>query len=310
MGSTAASAVNFWVCLAMAGLAIPVLWRLREKRHTDYEFVFNAFVFWLASWVVWTTMWGIAWVAGKEGPWGSVILGLSDLNTLLKILFYWGLVRGRTYQPPRYLRDGAQVLGMLGAAWAGLYVFGQGMEGGRDLHERWSLALSMFAPVCVGWAFKLRYNTVWVLMAGFAYAVAQPFAFEAVFSKTFSPDKAQLVLIVLAALKVAWATVVTYFVALTPVLKNTLIILPRNKPVHPPAVGWRWLIAIQVLVGLLAIGVVGVVYEIPLLKGVGAFGLTVLLAVIVKYCVALIDKLVSWLFGKWLRDTDDEPKEE
>jgi hypothetical protein len=236
------------------------------ERRRERNFVFRAFACWVLSWFVWVVLWILEtfiWTNLSK----AVSLGLSDCNTILIILFYFGLTRGRTYELRRYVIHGIALFLIVLFIIGGLYLLGGSIDAGFKLHVKWSVALSMFSPLLVGWAIKLRYDTDWAIVTGSTYAVAQPLAYEALFGDALA-DKGDAVLIVLALLKILWATAITYFVGFKPVTSDPVVLPHREtKGDFSPSRMWKILLLCQLVAGVIVTVIITLKYQLRILQG-------------------------------------------
>lgn len=200
----ASAQVNFWTCLVIIFCLLITVIRL-EKTHgnNDYRFLYHSMLTWLMGWVLWAILWGVASTLRFQpgDRWSILVSLLSDLNTVCFILTYIGITRGQEFFPTQYLLYGLLLIVAVGGIDILLLRFPEGQGGsnvGPILQERWSLALSMLSPVLLGWAFRLRYATIWVLVAGVAYAFLQPPAYQALFSDSFEPEVGAAILSILS----------------------------------------------------------------------------------------------------------------
>lgn len=297
--------LNLGICIVIALLGTGFLLSLlgnpeksdQENSKRENSFVFKAFACWVLSWWMWVVLWAFA-VFFKGIPSEVTILSLSDCNTILLVLFYLGLTRGNTYELARYVIHGVMLFAIFIVIVLGLYFLGGDISTGRELHIKWSLALSMFSPLLVGWAIKLRYDTDWGLITGLTYAVSQPVAYEAIFGKALSDDKANAVLIVLALLKVMWTTTITYYIGFKPVTSDTLILPHRESSADSGlSRGWKILLLIQLIAGVVVTWLIAQHYQITILQGAVALlisGVFVFVGLITSI-KTLASELHKWL---------------
>jgi len=228
----AAAQVNFWTCLVIIiCLLITVIRLERTHRNSEYRFLYYSMLTWLMGWIIWAILWGVASTFQFQpgDRWSILVSLLSDLNTVCFILTYIGITRGQEFFPTQYLLYGLLLIVAVGGIDIALLRFPEGKGGlnvGPILQERWSLALSMLSPILLGWAFRLRYATIWVLVAGVAYAFLQPPAYQALFSESFEPEVGAAILSILSMLKVGYAFSVLSYVASTPSSAKSLVQSP------------------------------------------------------------------------------------
>lgn len=226
----AAADVNLWTCILVSVFVLIAAIRLETIcRNENYKnrFVFYSAITWWLSWVSWVFLWLLIRLHPEAEPITSPyayvsILLLSDLNTVLYILTYIGLTRGREFPPIQYLLVGLLLMLSVGAIDAALLLF-PGKSAGVILHRQWSATLSVVSPVLMGWAFRLRYGTYWVLIVGVVYAFLQPPAYESVFGKSIEIESGTAVLSILSMLKIVYSFSVIYFLGRMPSSSESLI---------------------------------------------------------------------------------------
>lgn len=240
MSMTHAAHMNLIATAFVAFGGLVALYRL-DIRHRDRgRFLFRAFSCWLLAWACWAVLWGI--VSFPVGPFTDSdfyrhsLLLLSDLNTALIVLFYLGLTRAGDITATGYVIIGT-ILATTFLSIDGLLLsFPGGI--GELLQGRWSMALSMAAPVLVGWACMLRYRVSTVLIIGVLYAIGQPPAQEAVVGREIPADIAGIVLTLLAVFKILFGAAVTHVVGYEPEHYNSL--LNRSETRVPLRYDDRW----------------------------------------------------------------------
>ena len=242
--------------------SLVTLYRLDRAHATEGRFLFRAFLCWVFAWAAWGALWTIE--AFHPGPFADLawrrptLLVLSDLNTAFSLLFYFGLTRGDDEKPTGYFILGATLAATLLTVDAML--LGVGGRLGQELHDRWSMALSMSAPVLVGWACRLRYGRSSALIIGLLYAVIQPPAQLAVLGaqndagRLMSVELGGAVLTMLAILKIIMGAAVTWIVGYEPTTYESLVAsgAARRKTVDA---WWPKLPAGMALVGVVAVGI-------------------------------------------------------
>jgi hypothetical protein len=212
---------NFVISLSVT-LYGYLVW-LRDRRlGAGLRFRFLAFRCWWASWLCWVLAWSALLIAALMGnrqvPLGLKIVTLvfDNLNSVFMILVYFVVTRGNEFDKQKILVAFKQVFGSLILGCAILYtVFSMiDLSFGYEVHRTWSLCLGVFAPMLVGWACNLRYNTLLVLIVGSAYGFMQPLVYatelatvqSAAAGGSFSAYK-PVVAMTLGGLKVLWAIV-------------------------------------------------------------------------------------------------------
>jgi hypothetical protein len=144
-----------------------------------------------------------------------VTLVFDNLNSVFMVLVYFVLTRGNEFDTPRIKAAFSQICGTLALGCVILYLLSPliGLAFAYDVHRTWSLCLGVFAPMLIGWACSLRYNTLLVLVVGFAYGFMQPLIYATELST--APSDAVLGIaafkpvfaMTLGGLKVLWAVV-------------------------------------------------------------------------------------------------------
>ncbi|MCU1268477.1 MAG: hypothetical protein JWM21_4795 [Acidobacteria bacterium] len=116
--------LNFLVCVVVAFASAITLWRLTQCRKTVYDFVFRATLCWTAAWVVWIGLWAITWRVGvPTGNWHWLSLALSDVNTMLQLLFCVGLIQGSRFKGKEYGAFAAMMLAFVVTAAVFIHFF-------------------------------------------------------------------------------------------------------------------------------------------------------------------------------------------
>lgn len=159
-----------------------LVWLKDRALGTKLPFRLLAYRCWWASWSCWVFAWGVLLVTALLGydpvPLKLNILTLvfDNLNSVFMILVYFVVTRGNEFDKPRAYRAFCQITGPLTLACAILYLLSPliGKSFAYEVHRTWSLCLGVFAPMLIGWACYLRYNTRLVLVVGFAYGFMQP----------------------------------------------------------------------------------------------------------------------------------------
>lgn len=217
------SFANFLVCALVTACGFLWLRNISGKYGENDRYLFRAYLYWWLSWLVWTLTWALITFTSWETTHRRALLGLSDLNAILLITVYFSLARSKAHKPTVELID---FVG-LGAVIAIAYAVFQWLMPERfdSLQIGWGLCLSAVSTLVVGWAFVLRFETRLVLIIGFIYAFAQPLAFDAIFYGERISHQAPLLdafKLVLAVLKVIWATIVSLYFTQAPVLDDKM----------------------------------------------------------------------------------------
>jgi hypothetical protein len=204
---------------------------LRDKG-LDANFPYRRLAYrcWWASWVCWVLAWSVLGTAALLGrdpvpvQWRIVTLVFDNLNSIFTILVYFVVTRGNDFDAAKISTAFKQISGSLALGCIILYLLPLSpnltLDFAYDIHQTWSLCIGVFAPILVGWACNLRYNTRLVLIIGFAYGFMQPFVYatqlETAHSTTIRehiPAFKPIIAMTLGALKVLWACVFTQVLA-------------------------------------------------------------------------------------------------
>jgi hypothetical protein len=117
-------------------------------------------------------------MGSREISIGLKILTLvfDNLNSVFMILVYFVMTRGDGFDKPKIHAAFKQIAGSLVLGCTILYLLSPliSLNFAYDVHRTWSLCLGVFAPMLIGWACHLRYNTLLVLDVGSAYGFMQP----------------------------------------------------------------------------------------------------------------------------------------
>jgi hypothetical protein len=159
-----------------------------------------------------------------EVPVGLKIVTLifDNLNSVLMILVYFVITRGNRFDESKVQTAFLQVSGSLLLGCLILYLFARviSLDFAYEVHRTWSLCLGVFAPVLIGWACYLRYNTRLILVVGFAYGFMQPLIYTtelAPVQSIIGPQSIGLYkpifAMTLGGLKVLWAILFTQVLA-------------------------------------------------------------------------------------------------
>jgi len=221
--------------LVAASTAVVVLgWALGRlaNRYPDgeYRFVFRAAFTWWLSWLSWVVLWVVI-ATGSNVP--VLLTIISDINTILVILTYFALTRGRecTLSQMAFLAIEIAVIACcIDGAFVAFSIAGKSPGALADLQARWSLALAVIGPLLFGWACSLRFGTAWVLTVGVLYAAFQPVAYHVVFGSLGTrPEWRIAVLTVLALLKTTYATVGLLCFGMRPNSAENLVSPPPGR---------------------------------------------------------------------------------
>lgn len=257
-----AAQLNLAAVAIVLGFSFATLYRLDKSLPKEGRFLIHSYLCWVGAWSVWAVLWALEARQPAILPEASLkttLLILSDVNTAFILLFYFGLTRGDDIKPTGYL-----ILGLALAfaiATVDSMLIGVGGPLGRELHGRWAMALSMGAPILVGWACRLRYGGSLVLIVGVIYAVLQPPAQLVVLGDSskqtlIAPEIAVSFLTILAMLKIIFGTAVVATVGHLPTTYGSLVTASshRTAPIDNwwPALPWLLCTAGLIVVGVLA----------------------------------------------------------
>lgn len=184
------------------------------------RFSLLAYRCWWASWLCWALAWGILLIAAllqlDPVPIGLRIVTLvfDNLNSVFMFLVYFVVTRGNDFDKRRTQVAFVQIAGSLFLGCVVLYMLARliGLNFAYEVHRTWSLCLGVFAPMLIGWACHLRYNTSLILVVGSAYGFMQPFIYTTELmgvQSVMSPESLALykpiIAMTLGGLKVLWA---------------------------------------------------------------------------------------------------------
>jgi hypothetical protein len=221
----------------------------------DYRFLFRALATWWLSWLTWIVLWTYLTCTYLANPNATtsitIVTLLGDINTVLALLTYVFLTRGREFDTLHAVIIGVQALIVVGFIDLGFWGFGHMLKSSAavdDLQARWSLALAVIGPLIFGWACSLRFGVSWPFVVGVIYSALQPFAYHALLLPR-GTGQDQLViatLAILALLKIAYATSGFACFGMTPRNAENLVRpLARQPDVEPswnPA--WAFVLAL------------------------------------------------------------------
>jgi hypothetical protein len=203
-------------------------WCRSRSLGSGVRFDFMAYRCWWASWLCWVFAWGILLVTAMSGldplpiELRIVTLIFDNLNSVFMILVYFVITRGNDFDKRRLQTAFMQISGSLFLGCMILYLMSRatGLDFAYEVHRTWSLCLSVFAPMLIGWGCYLRYNTRLILIVGFAYGFMQPFIYttELVGVKNIMSPEGLVVFkpvfaMTLGGLKVLWAILFTQVLA-------------------------------------------------------------------------------------------------
>jgi len=298
-----ASQLNLFATVLVAFFGLITLLRLdRRYRPTDEaRFLYWSHGWWLAAWLCWTALWSLAAfpgqiIANPVGQQRSLLL-LSDLNTAFIFVFYISLTRARDLTASGYVIVATMFAATFGLVDLLLLSF-PGEVGGA-LQDRWSMALSMAAPILVGWGCRQRYGSPIVLVVAAVYAIGQPAAQLAVLGGTFpnggamSGQSAAIVLTLLAAMKVLLGAAVTFVAGYEP---STVSSIASRFAATTQSVKDDWWPAVPFSlagVGVAGVLVISAIRNPEIFSGMGATitGAVVFLAAFIRVVEFVIDKI-------------------
>jgi hypothetical protein len=223
---------NFILSLSVA-LYGYIVWFRDKELSNKFPYRRLAYRCWWAAWFFWVIAWAVLLIAALLGidpvpvHWRVVTLIFDNLNSVFTILVYFVVTRGNDFDKAKIFTAFKQISISLGLGCAILYILSLSSllipsfayvtpSFAYDIHQTWSLCIGVFAPILVGWACNLRYNTRLVLIVGFAYGFMQPLVYatqlETANSTTIRehmPAVKPIVAMTLGSLKVLWAIVFT-----------------------------------------------------------------------------------------------------
>jgi len=172
----------------------------------ELRFRDRAYFCWWLSWLCWVVAW-LFLLSIPESPWRRVLtLSADNLNTIFLVLVFLILTRGDKFAGRQLVAAFLRISIPLAIATVPLYRLASTPDFALGVHATWSLGLSVAAPVLVGWAANLRFNTWLLLAVGIVYGFAQPFVYGAELHVTGLQGINQPVVdMAMAALKVIWA---------------------------------------------------------------------------------------------------------
>lgn len=149
-----------------------------------------AYSCWTGAWACWVFLYGfmlsIAW-RGVSDDISFLTILLSDFNSavlcLVALTIFFGVFeQGRSI---RFIIVLVVLVLVDGLLWLA------GSQASNDKNQLaflgpWSTGLAMFAPVAVGYAFKLRYGGTTTFLLACVYAFLQPFAYGSAFTESIS----------------------------------------------------------------------------------------------------------------------------
>ncbi|HSS20387.1 MAG TPA: hypothetical protein VLL54_09960 [Pyrinomonadaceae bacterium] len=221
------------------------VWLKERQGGSRPRFSLLAYRCWWASWLCWVFAWGIlltvALAKSKPVPVGLKILVLvfDNLNSVFMILVYFVVTRGNEFNKQRIYTAFAQIFGALALGCGFLYMVSPliDVNFAYEVHRTWSLCLGVFAPVLIGWACNLRYNTLIILVIGFAYGLMQPLVYatelpgvHVTISQANLTLLKPIVAMTLGGLKVLWAILFMQVLAHGATSSESLIV--NKAPVH------------------------------------------------------------------------------
>jgi hypothetical protein len=289
--------INLGACLITVLFGFVALSRLQRLCRDDYRFIFRSYLCWLSAWIVWVALWTCLITV----PNSIAVPLLGDLNSALMILFYYGLTRGKELDLAEYLTSAVVLIGVLAVMGFALLFFLPALGLGMPLHERWSLVLSIFTTVLIGWGVRSRYGTPWVLIVGLVYGLAQAPTYEALFpqaSVRVTEDLKQVVLTSLALLKLVLAFAVMYPLGSLPNSAESLVKPPLTKyAIANRDKLWPMLPIAMLILGILTVFGLSKV-RIAFSTDAASFGtwLTILAAGLggIYYISGLLDRFLKW----------------
>ena len=227
--------LNLIICFIVVGSGACLLYVLDQKWKGKYRFLYRAFTCWWLSWVAWIAAWVLIKLSlfEKKALQEVLSLILSDLNAIFLFLVYFNLTRGNQFRIKDALyRSSIIILALAISFWA-LRFYIPSPEIANDLQQSLELCMGVIATMLLGWAFALRYNTIAVLGVGFVYGFLQPIAYMAIFHEDkfhLFPELFITAIITLAFMKIALATVVTWYFMQVPESTESLVKQSKSHP--------------------------------------------------------------------------------
>lgn len=234
--------VNLIICVIVSIWS--TYWRKRQALYTQ-QWRYRAYNAWTLAWICWVVVWLLllakALLAGSAatptaGSWLVTFVMLFDnLNALMFTLFYLHLTRGSEYFPKDAVADSLRI-GLPSLLFCVVIYLVPTLAAGGDrtlsvsVHNLLSVCASVYAPILVGWGIYLRFGTRVCLAIGFAYGGLQPFIYAVQIQNDpkvveFGP----IITMLIAALKVVWATSVVAILALGAARTSATLVTPARS---------------------------------------------------------------------------------
>lgn len=218
--------LNLIIVFIVVGWGAYFMYILDQKWQNEYRFLYRAFTCWWLSWLAWAATWLVIPLFESHPLAAIITFLLSDLNAVFLVLVYFYLTRGNEFQIKDALHRASSILLALGLGFWALHSYIPDPDLAKELQESLELCIGVVATMLLGWAFALRFNSTVVLMIGYIYGLLQPIAYMALFHEdkfARSPDPFITAIMVLAFLKIAWATVVTWYFMQEPESTENLV---------------------------------------------------------------------------------------
>jgi hypothetical protein len=225
-----ASQMNFWVTVLVGAGVVALAPVLNRSIPTSSRFLLQAFTAWCLAWFAWAATWfSLAYFPPRSI---QLITVMTDLRAVITLIMYFLITRADSIPLWQVVVRGMVLMLVLAARYGTLFVvFSPGLA--SRLHELWSMSLGVISPIAVGWAIHLRFRSNFALVIGFAYGFMQPTAYEAAYHGYEHTDDLEGLansLILLALMKVVWASVVTRYFLADPATTSSLV--KTSSPIH------------------------------------------------------------------------------
>lgn len=203
--------------------------------------------YWWASWSCWVFAWGVLLIAAILGSnqvnieLKIVTLFFDNLNSVFMILVYFVMTRGDEFDKPKINAAIKQIAGSIALGCAILYLLSPliTLSFAYEVHRTWSLCLGVLAPMLIGWACHLRYNTLLVLVVGSTYGFMQPLIYATELATTQSSAAQSLLMsykpvvaMTLGGLKVLFAVMFMQVLVHGSSMGESLIVSKPNIRFH------------------------------------------------------------------------------
>lgn len=193
-GSNFGALANFLLCAAVVAVGFTVILARREqgqrgrRRRREGNYRRQLFRLWWLSYLIWACLWGwIRFVPRSELD-GEGLRALrvvkpllSDLNTLVWIVFFFVLLNGAKFTGARLRRLVLHLSGLTLGGFTVLYGLFYSATGSFDLanniHGMASICAAVMSLLAVGWVFVSRFGRRSVMTLLIIYALMQPLGY-------------------------------------------------------------------------------------------------------------------------------------